>query len=104
LNEINSGKSNLNEKDITIATLENEIKSNHYDNEVILAEVKILFPEINNLSITNHKFYENTDSLKVYPVLVYQSKTNLSNLSKEKLSLWLKKRLTKDKIEIYRLE
>jgi uncharacterized hydrophobic protein (TIGR00271 family) len=104
LNEINSGKSNLNKKDITIANLENEIKSNQYDNKVILAEVKILFPEINNLSISNHKFYENTDSLKVYPVLVYQSKTNLSDLSKEKLSLWLKKRLAKDRIEIYRLE
>ncbi|MDI1303244.1 MAG: TIGR00341 family protein [bacterium] len=104
LNEINSGKSNLNKKYITIANLENEVKSNHYDNKAILAEVKILFPEINNLSISNHKFYENTDSLKVYPVLVYQSKTNLSNLSKEKLSLWLEKRLAKDKIEIYRLE
>ncbi|KIA86213.1 TIGR00341 family protein [Flavobacterium sp. AED] len=104
LNEINSGKSNLNKKYITIANLENEVKSNHYDNKAILAEVKILFPEINNLSISNHKFYENTDSLKVYPVLVYQSKTNLSNLSKEKLSLWLEKRLVKDKIEIYRLE
>lgn len=104
LNQINSGQSNLNTKDLTIATLENEVKSNQYDNREILSEVKILFPEINNLSISNHKFYENTDSLKVLPVLIYKSDKTLSDSSKEKLGLWLKKRLAKDQIEIYRFE
>lgn len=103
-NEINFGISGTNKKDIKIATLEHIISSNEYDNKSLLAEAKILFPEIENLSISNHDFNENTDSLKTIPVLVYQSKKELPKASKEKLNLWLQQKLSKDKIEIYKLE
>lgn len=104
LNEINSGRSQLNSKDIAIASLENEIKADTYDNSKILSEVKILFPEITSLSISNHKFHENTDSIEVVPVLIYKSDQQLPNSSNEKLALWLKKRLSKDQIQIFRIE
>jgi len=102
-NEINFGISGTNKKDIKIATLEHIISSNQYDNKSLLAEAKILFPEIENLSISNHVFNKNTDSLKTIPVLVYQSKNDLPKASKEKLNLWLQQKLSKDKIEIYKL-
>ena len=102
LNEINFGKIGINKKDLQIASLKNQIKSNQYDNESILSEAKILFPEINNLSISNHTFNTNTDSLKVVPILIYQSKKDLSKASKQKLTLWLQQRLYKKEIEVFK--
>jgi uncharacterized hydrophobic protein (TIGR00271 family) len=101
-NQINFEKSTLNKKDVLIANLSKQIKKNSYNNAAILAEAKIIFPEIENLSISNHIFDENSDNAKVVPVMVYKSKKELSRSSKVKLILWLKQRLSKEKIEIYR--
>ena len=102
--QINSGKTNLDAKDITISQLKNEIASNKYNNKALLNEIKIIFPEIEDISISNHSFNKNKDSSTVRPVLIYDSKTNLTNESKRKLKLWLQKRLSKEKIEIYKQE
>jgi hypothetical protein len=104
LDQINSGKTNLDAKDITITQLKNEIASNKYNNKALLDEINIIFPEIENISISNHSFNKNTDSSYVRPVLIYNSKTNLSEQSKQKLKLWLQKRLSKERIEIYKQE
>jgi uncharacterized hydrophobic protein (TIGR00271 family) len=101
LNEINFNKSVLSEKDVTILNLKNEIAKNSYDNRAILAEVKILFPEIENISLSNHTFNENTDSTRTIPVLIYKSNGGLDEPTKEKMVLWLKQRLAKKQIEIY---
>ena len=100
--QINTEKSILNKKDLTIAELEKQLKKNSYNNATILAEAKIIFPEIENLSISNHIYDENTDKAKVIPVMVYKSKIELSKSSKQKLVLWLQQRLSKEKVEIYR--
>lgn len=104
LDQIHSGKTNLDAKDITINKLKNEIASNKYNNKKLLDEVKIIFPEIENISISNHSFNKTPDSSYIRPVLIYDSKTALSEPSKLKLKLWLQKRLSKDKIEIYKQE
>ena len=101
LNEINFNKSVLSQKDVTILNLKKEITNNRYDNKAILSEIKILFPEIENISISNHTFNEKTDSIKIVPVVIYNSKKEISDSSKEKLTLWLQQRLTKKEIEIY---
>ena len=100
--QINIEKSILNKKDLTIAELKKQLKKNSYNNATILAEAKIIFPEIENLSISNHIYDENTDKAKVIPVMVYKSKIELSKSSKQKLVLWLQQRLSKEKVEIYR--
>jgi uncharacterized hydrophobic protein (TIGR00271 family) len=102
LNEIKYNKSVLSEKDVAILKLKKEITLNKYENQALLSEVKILFPEINNISISNHTFNDNTDSLKTVPVLLYNSKSALKDQYKTKLTLWLEKRLVKTDIEIYR--
>lgn len=104
LDQINSGKTDLDAKDITINQLKNEIAANKYNNKALLDEIKIIFPEIKNISISNHSFNKNTDSSYVQPVLIYDSKTNLTDESKRKLKLWLQKRLSKKDIEIYKQE
>jgi uncharacterized hydrophobic protein (TIGR00271 family) len=102
LNEINFGKTGINKKDLQIANLENKIKANQYDNKSILKEARILFPEIKDISISNHTFNNNTDSLRVVPVLVYNSTIELPEASKEKMVLWLQQKLSKKNIEVYR--
>ena len=102
--EINFDKSGMAQKELKIAALEQQNKSNQYDNNALLKEVRILFPEIENLSIANHDFNTEIDSLKTVPVLIYQSRKELPKAVKEKFNLWLKQRLVKDKIEIYKLK
>ena len=102
LNEIKYNKSILSEKDVSILKLKKEITLNKYQNQALLSEIKILFPEINNISISNHTFNENTDSLRTVPVLLYNSKSPLKEEYMTKLTLWLEKRLVKTDIEVYR--
>ena len=102
LNEIKYNKSVLSEKDVAILKLKKEITLNKYENQALLSEIKILFPEIDNISISNHIFNENTDSLVTVPVLLYYSKSPLKEEYKTKLNLWLEKRLVKTDIQIYR--
>lgn len=104
LEQISSGKTNLDAKDIKINQLKKEIASNKYNDKALLEEIKIIFPSIKNISISNHSFNKNKDSSYIRPVLIYDSKTNLTDESIQKLKLWLQKRLSKDKIEIYKQE
>lgn len=103
-NEINFGKTGINKKDLQIANLENQIKLNQFDNNSILAEARILFPEVEDISISNHTFYNNTDSTKTVPVLVYRSDKTLPEASRQKMVSWLKQKLSKKNIEIFRQE
>lgn len=101
LNEIKYNKSVLSEKDVAILNLKKQIESNTYNNKALLAEIKILFPEVQNIAIANHTFNEGTDSLKTIPILIYKSKIALEKESETKLASWLEQRLSKKPIEIY---
>jgi hypothetical protein len=102
LNEINFNKSVFSEKDVTILNLKNQIVLNTYDNKALLAELKILFPGIAKISLYNHTFDQNKDSTRAVVVLIYKSKEGIDKPSEEKLVSWLKQRLVKNKIEIFR--
>ena len=102
LNEIKFNKSILSEKDVSILKLKKQIEADKYDNKNLLNEIKILFPEVQNIAVSNHVFNENTDSTAVVPVLIYQSKTPLKDENVQKLTFWLEKRLAKSEIELYR--
>jgi len=101
LNQIGSERAVLNEKDIIIASLKKEISNVKFDNSKLLPEVKILFPEIRNISVAKHTFNEGTDSLKTVPVMVYQINKPLTNATKQKLSDWLKQKLQAGNLELY---
>ena len=100
LKEINGSKNLVDEKDLKIVELKKSIDLYRYDNKSILDEVKILFPEIKNLSLSNHPFNESTDSMRLVAVMLYKSNANLSETTKTKLTLWLKQKLKKDELII----
>nr|WP_315154448.1 TIGR00341 family protein [uncultured Flavobacterium sp.] len=95
-------KAKENEKDIMILSLENKLKSNTYNNKALREEITILFPEVSNISVANHIFNENSDSTLTKTIAVYRSTKKLNSIDEEKLKQWLKKRISKDNIEIYR--
>lgn len=102
LKEMKGTNVKLDQKDIKIAELKKRIDDNTYDNKAIMGETRILFPEIENLSIANHSLIDISDSLVEIPVMVYQSKTELPEPLLKKLSQWLQEKLKKDEIILLR--
>ena len=101
LNEIGFEKATLKERDAVIQNLKQELINAKVDNAKLLGEVKILFPEIENISVAKHTFNEGSDSTRVVPVMIYQSTKQVSTESKKKLSAWLKQKLQSEELEIY---
>ena len=101
LNQIKNEKTNLNEKDVLISSLKKEIQDNKYDNNSLLAEAKILFPSLSDISISNHPFNSGKDKIEIIPVVIYTSTKPLSTKDAEKLSLWVKTRIKKEKIDVF---
>jgi uncharacterized hydrophobic protein (TIGR00271 family) len=97
LNTINSHKKSGADKDELISNLQKKISNYQANNTKVSNEVSILFPEIKPIAITQY-----ASKNKTIPVLLYKSKTELKLDSKKKLTRWLKQRLEKDSVEVYR--
>jgi uncharacterized hydrophobic protein (TIGR00271 family) len=97
LNTINNGKKTEAEKDELIQRLQKKILDYQDNNTKIGKEVKILFPEITPIAVSQY-----TSKEKTIPVLLYKSDANLSTETKSKLMIWLKQRLEKDTVEVYK--
>ena len=102
LNEITFNNKSTSEKDLIIAKLQNQMMSLKFDNNAILNETKILFPDIENIAVANHIFNENKENEKVLTVVLYESKTEINADEKEKLSAWLKNKFKTEVVEIYK--
>jgi uncharacterized hydrophobic protein (TIGR00271 family) len=102
LNSINNYKKTGDDKDILISSLQKKMADYQSNNTKTIKEAKILFPEINSISIAQYTITEKSKNNKTIPVILYQSKKELPSESKEKLMIWLEQRLEKDSIEIYR--
>ncbi len=98
LNEIGIEKSNINKKDALILDLQKQLKRNQYNADDLLSEIRIFFPEIESISISDHVF--NSEKDKPVTVLIYKSKKQISDTGK--LKNWLQKRLVKEKVEVYK--
>jgi len=97
LNTIGDYKKSGANKDQLIEDLQKKIANFQTNNTKVSREVSILFPEVKPIAITQ---YASKD--KTIPVLLYKSKTELKLDSKIKLIDWLKQRLEKDSVEVYR--
>ena len=85
-----------------IAKLLSQITSLKFDNNVVLNETKILFPEIENIATASHVFNEDKDNKKLITVVLYESKKDLNTTEKQKLTAWLKNKFKTDVVEIYK--
>lgn len=99
LNEIVNNENTLNVNEARIKILESQIAKNTFDNIQIRKEATAIFSGIQTLSISNHSFSQN-DSMVTYPVLIYQTKKDLSEEEKVKFKNWLEQRLKVDTLII----
>lgn len=97
LNTINNHKKTRDDKDQLILNLQKRIADYQSNNIKVSKEAMLLFPEIKTLSITQ---YSSKD--KSIPVILYKSNKELDLKSQTRLILWLKQRLEKDSIEVYK--
>lgn len=93
LNEIGVAKSHENEKDAIIANLKKQLQVANANNAAILSEVKVLFPQVVNLSIARHEFVRGSDSTHIVQVPFYRTKIPLSQDEKKRMASWLKQKL-----------
>lgn len=100
LNEIKSKDIIVDEKDKKIQALETVIAKNTFDSKQILQEVKIIFPNIQSLSISNNTFYYTGDSTSNSTIIIYQAQGDLIAGEKAKFESWVKKRLSLAKVEL----
>ena len=102
LNEVKSTDTIINQKDVEIRLLKTELAKNTFDNKEILKEAKVIFPDLQSLSLSNHNFYTDKDSSFTTTVLIYKCGKGLSNGDEEKLVKWVKQRLSLKDLEVYK--
>ncbi|MBI1225488.1 MAG: DUF389 domain-containing protein [Bacteroidetes bacterium] len=89
LNELGRKQIADNETETLAKKLQNELLNYKFDNAHLLAESKVLFPSIHNLSMAKHSFNEGTDSMQIVGVMLYQSPSELDSMDATKLKQWL---------------
>lgn len=104
LEEIRSSENELNVKDVKIAQLEKEIIKTKSDDIQVAKEARVLFPDINSLTVTNSRLAIEKDSIVPITAVLYVSAKVLSSSEKEKLRKWLRERLAANNVELFRRE
>lgn len=90
LNEINSQKNTVSEKDIQINVLKEELSKYKMDNPELVKEIGILFPEVQEISLGKLQTFYKPDSTGVETAFIYESHTKIDE---EKLKEWLENKL-----------
>lgn len=104
LNEISFNNKTMGEKDKIINQLQSQINTLKFDTGTILAETKILFPDIENIVIADPVFNKIDPEKKGLVIILYQTNKELNSSEKEKLLLWLKNKFKTENLEIYKRE
>lgn len=87
LSEINKNSNQLTQRDIQLSQLANELATYKKGDKRLDTEVRLLFPEIDEVSFGTVTDYRYKDSLKTIPIVVYQAK---EQVDEAKLSEWMK--------------
>lgn len=90
LNEINARNVTVSEKDLQINELQNELNTFKIGSPQLVSEIKILFPDINNISIGNVQSYNKDNAVNLETVVFYESSKKIDEL---KLKEWLEAKL-----------
>lgn len=98
LSEIEKRSVKINEKDITIRTLNNRLASFQAAKPELNRDIKTLFPEISSYSMGRQQQYVGQDSLIEYLAFIYTYNEPFPNAQRQKLNGWLKNHFPKDSI------
>jgi uncharacterized hydrophobic protein (TIGR00271 family) len=90
LNEISAQNSNVSEKDLQINAIQNELNSFKIGSLQLVTEIKILFPDIEDVSIGNVQSYDVNNQMKLETVVFYESAKSIDEV---KLKSWLEEKL-----------
>ncbi len=90
LNEINARNITVSEKDLQINELQNELNTFKIGSPQLVSEIKILFPDINNISIGNVQSYNKDNEVNLETVVFYES---TKKIDEAKLKSWLEAKL-----------
>ena len=70
----------------------------------IQKELKILFPELKNVSFGKHLLNQNTDSTKIITVVLYKIDNKKENVDTEKIKNWLNQKLKTTNVKLIKQE
>lgn len=94
LKEINLQNINVSEKDLKINELQSALSEYKIDNPELVSEIRILFPEMQNITFGKMQDFITKDSVSIKTYLIYKSSKKIDEY---KLKLWLENKLkTKD--------
>jgi len=92
LNELNKNESSQTEKEKRITELEQKIATNTFDNRQLLSEIKILFPNIHEVSVSKQNI-ATKDTTLLTTMLFYNANPKLNKEEMYKLKTWMQKRI-----------
>lgn len=100
LSEIDRRSVSVNEKDLTIRSLNNELSKFQLASPALSQDINILFPELSTYSIGLQQHYVSSDSIINMVAFIYTSKENLPEQQRIKLKQWLDNRFPKDSVAV----
>jgi len=95
LSEINKFDTNISEKDVTISNLRRQLDTYRISDSSFLKEIKILYPEMRNISYGKIEQYAETDSARLQFTLMYSGNSDAARLKN-----WLHQRLKEKHITL----
>ncbi|MGZ5193162.1 MAG: DUF389 domain-containing protein [Kaistella sp.] len=90
LSDANQAQTAVGEKDLIINDLSNEISRYKVEDETLMSEMKILFPELKTVSLAKTQQLVKSDSTASQIILLYSAEKEVDS---EKLKNWLSARL-----------
>ena len=101
LAEVNKKNGTLNEKDIQISSLSNKLQTYNIGDEKLTEEIKVLFPEITQVSFGKTNNFIQKDSILTHTIVVYES---TSNIDETKFKEWLIIKLNPQHLKVLKEE
>lgn len=102
LKEINKQESSVSEKDVIISKLNSELGKYRVEDNKLVKEMKILFPEVRDVSLGKIEQYPDTDSTRIQLVMLYKDNTE-KPVERQKLQSWLSTRLSTNNVQILKI-
>lgn len=104
LNEIGNQNKSLSEKDVLINNLQQELSQYKIDDSELLSEIKILFPELKEISIGKHLVNQHTDSAKAMTVFIYKTEDKKTKIDVDKIQHWLSQKFKTPTVRLIKQE